>query len=545
MDIRVDVVNQRLQTATNLTSFIAGTQEFIRFVFNLDNDWANLLVFAQFTQNETSYNQYLDSENSAYLPAEIVAGTCTLTLYGSYENKKATTNYLVLEIEENNLNGIEPTPTPTEDGSVRFVDYNGTVVKSYTPEQFANLTALPANPSHEGLTAQGWNYTLSDAQAYVAVNGALDIGQTYITDDGRTRLHIRLEESRLKPQLGLAINGSVVVDWGDDSATDTMTGTSLTTAVYQEHQYAAAGEYTISIAVTGEIAFIGDSTNGAQILSKASGDKNTNKVYLKSIRAIEIGSGISSIGDCALQSCTAMTDIIMPTNITSIGSYGFQECYSLTNVTIPSGVTGIGSGAFQNCYSLANVTISDGITDINSSVFYGCSALAVITIPDSVTNIGASAFQNCSSLTDITIPSGVTNIGGHAFANCYSLVKMVIPNSVTTMGSPVFPSCYALTSCMLSDHMTSIGNNTFQGCSGLANITIPSSITSIGSNAFNGCYGLGFIKFESSTPPTVSSVNAWTNVPNDCIIYVPTGSLSTYTGNNKYPSSSTYTYTEY
>ena len=107
MDIMVDVVGQRLQTATNLTSFIAGTQEFIRFVFNLDGDWADLLVFAQFTQNGVSYNQYLDQDNGAYLPAEITAGTCTMTLFGSYGNKRATTNYIRLDIEESSL---------TEDG---------------------------------------------------------------------------------------------------------------------------------------------------------------------------------------------------------------------------------------------------------------------------------------------------------------------------------------------------------------------------------------------------------------------------------------------
>lgn len=103
MDIRVDVVNQRLQTATNLTSFIAGTQEFIRFVFYLDEDWNELTVFAQFTQNGTSYNQYLDNNNGAYLPAEITEGTATLTLYGSYENKIAVTDTLVLEIKKNNI----------------------------------------------------------------------------------------------------------------------------------------------------------------------------------------------------------------------------------------------------------------------------------------------------------------------------------------------------------------------------------------------------------------------------------------------------------
>lgn len=103
MDILVDVVNQKLQTATNLTKFVAGTQEFIRFVFNLGGDWADLMVFAQFTQNETSYNQYLDEENGAYLPSEITEGVATLMLYGSYENKIATSDTLTLEIQKNDL----------------------------------------------------------------------------------------------------------------------------------------------------------------------------------------------------------------------------------------------------------------------------------------------------------------------------------------------------------------------------------------------------------------------------------------------------------
>ena len=103
MDILVDVVEQRLQTATHLTSFIAGTQQFVRFVFNLDSDWSDLSVFAQFTQNEVSYNQYLDNENSVYLPAEITEGICTLTLFGSAENKRATTDFLTLELIANNL----------------------------------------------------------------------------------------------------------------------------------------------------------------------------------------------------------------------------------------------------------------------------------------------------------------------------------------------------------------------------------------------------------------------------------------------------------
>jgi len=59
---------------------------------------------------------------------------------------------------------------------VMFYDYDGSVVTGYSAADFANLTELPANPTHEGLTAQGWNWTLADAKTYVAKYGKLNIG---------------------------------------------------------------------------------------------------------------------------------------------------------------------------------------------------------------------------------------------------------------------------------------------------------------------------------------------------------------------------------
>ncbi len=103
MDILVNVANQKLKIATNLKSLVSGTQEFVRFVFNLTGDWDNLVTFAQFRQNGIAYNQYLDDDKSAYLPAEIGTGTCTMMLYGSNNNTIATTNYLVLSLDENIL----------------------------------------------------------------------------------------------------------------------------------------------------------------------------------------------------------------------------------------------------------------------------------------------------------------------------------------------------------------------------------------------------------------------------------------------------------
>ena len=73
-----------------------------------------------------------------------------------------------------------------EENDVIFIDYDGTIRYSYSAADFANLTALPANPTHQGLTAQGWNWTLADAKEYVAAYGMLVIGQLYVTDDGKT-----------------------------------------------------------------------------------------------------------------------------------------------------------------------------------------------------------------------------------------------------------------------------------------------------------------------------------------------------------------------
>lgn len=103
MSIYVNVVNQRLSIASSFDNIISGSQEFVKFKFNLGDEWNGLMTFAQFRQNGTAYNQYLDDDNCVFLPAEIGAGTCTLMLYGSGGKTIATTNYLILKIDSDIL----------------------------------------------------------------------------------------------------------------------------------------------------------------------------------------------------------------------------------------------------------------------------------------------------------------------------------------------------------------------------------------------------------------------------------------------------------
>ena len=103
MSILVNVVGQKMLVSSGMENVVAGSQKFVKFRFNLSEEWDGLLVFAQFTQHGKAYNQYLDEENVAYLPPEIGAGIFNVMLYGSRDVVIGTTNYLTFKAHENIL----------------------------------------------------------------------------------------------------------------------------------------------------------------------------------------------------------------------------------------------------------------------------------------------------------------------------------------------------------------------------------------------------------------------------------------------------------
>lgn len=122
MDIQVNVVGQKLKLAKNYKSLIDGSQKFIRFVFNLDGSWTDLVTYAQFTQNGASYNCYLDEESSVYMPPEITVGECTITLSGTLNGVIATTDYVTIEIFKNILTTGEESTEITESLYEQLID---------------------------------------------------------------------------------------------------------------------------------------------------------------------------------------------------------------------------------------------------------------------------------------------------------------------------------------------------------------------------------------------------------------------------------------
>ena len=477
---------------------------------------------------------------------------------------------------------------------VNFIDYDGTILYSYTAEEAQALTELPANPSHSGLVAQGWNLSLENIKSRLTnVGGDVLVGQMYETESGKTEIDINVDNPVcLSPYLAIAVNGTCTIDWGDGTATDTVTGTSYTTLTFTPHVYATTGRYTISI--DGPIGFYCDSAScGALLTDKESlSQRRTYSQYVETIRcangvyigelafnncyalqSITIPNGVTTIGQYAFSNCNALQSITIPDGVMSIGQYAFYNCYALQSITIPDGVTSIETNAFNGCYALQSITIPDGVTSIGNSAFYNCYALQSITISDSVTSIETQAFMHCYSLQSITIPDGVTSIGTYTFdtcyalrsvtisnsvtsiesgvfQNCYSLQSITIPNGVTSIGTIAFKNCYALQSVTIPNGVESVGKNAFLNCYALRSITIPDSVTSIAYSMFNSCYALQSITIPDgvtsiygfafsncysimeyhlhpTTPPTLDT-NAFSNIVEGTIIYVPQGSLDAY-----------------
>ena len=96
MDIHIGIVNQRLKLRTNVKSIATDNRKFIRFVFDLPNDWEGLEVEAQFSQDDSKYKYTLDSKNSVYFPSEITEGEFSLGIRGTGNDVIATTSPITM-----------------------------------------------------------------------------------------------------------------------------------------------------------------------------------------------------------------------------------------------------------------------------------------------------------------------------------------------------------------------------------------------------------------------------------------------------------------
>ncbi len=439
-----------------------------------------------------------------------------------------------------------------EEKDINFIDYDGTILHSYTKEEFAALSAMPANPEHEGLTARGWNWDFEDAKTSAAAGRKFCIGQLYVTDDGKTRYYIKIADDAVKSvKTSLSLSGTAVVDWGDGSEPETLTGSNYSFAETQLHTYPGAGDYVITIDITeGKARLVRQNSKDLLYTDEAAALGATYEfIYTGMIEKIEIGENISTQQNLLFEDCSSMKTITMPDGFFIAGPVSslngtFQNCYALQSVTIPEGVKKLNGQSFSGCTNMRLLSLPKSVTSFCDYEFNECPFRSIDLREFTADEYSSVVFANCRQLEECFLPESMTKIPSRMFENCESLESVDIPENVTTIESQAFSNCRSLKKITIPEDVTSVGSAAFANCYTLASVEIPENVATIGNNAFGSCYGLHEIHFKKSTPPTLGGSQVFYGLPAYCKIYVPTGSLSAYTSAQYYPNSSTYTYIE-
>lgn len=358
---------------------------------------------------------------------------------------------------------------------VVFIDYEGTIIQQYTKTEFLALESLPANPSHPGLTAQGWNWSLSDAKTYVTNYGTLCIGQNYITNDGKTRIYYTLLEKYLDFPLAINFTTSIangaIIDWGDGSSMQT-TAAANANGSYT-HAYSEPGEYIITIESTG--GDIGLGYNGVNLSLFGSTNNNIKAAY--GVTKIEVGN-----------------------HVTTIYRQCFSGAWNMEKLSLPVGLT--------------NISTADSPMIGGSN-----SKIKGLVIPNTCTSIG-KLLNSTSEIKFVSFPNSFhTLLAGTLIETARNLRMFTLPEMTTSHGmlykaDRVEKFSYPGTYTILYDQ-------SFRDCTFFhGSLTIPSTVTEIKDYACNGTCPKK-IHLLPTTPPTLVNSRALNVNSSISKIYVP------------------------
>lgn len=302
------------------------------------------------------------------------------------------------------------------------------------------------------------------------------------------------------------------------------------------------------------------------------------ELYISSIKSVVIQNGVTSIGENAFNSHSALESVSLSESITNIGSNSFYGCGSLTSLMIPEGVKRIESYAFANCENITNVVLPSTITYIGAEAFWCCTSVDEVICyanPDNLewdeescddfkaksagkpvttckvqaeycdayndkfagkVNVNFVGFNvskaNGTCGDDLTWEldnSNVLTITGTGKMYDYTassaptwdqyktdIVKVIINSGANSIGNNAFNGCTSLVCIDIPEGVESIGDSAFQDCTGLTAIELPTSVSSIGNSAFSGCSQLE----EITIPEGVVNI--------DSNAFLGCGSLTTF-----------------
>ena len=295
--------------------------------------------------------------------------------------------------------------------------------------------------------------------------------------------------------------------------------------------------------------------------------------------AIEDNNGFLDVTDIwksAFSGNTSLVNLTISTGISAIGASAFAGCTNLQKVVLPSTLKSIGDMAFENCSKISEITskvVAADVFTFSENVFYSdVYQIATVFVPignPAGSTITAyrnkaywSSFPISNYLEGEKLQNSVNNmtyeyLTGPKTATLISTTtsekNVTIPDSVTIndvkygvidIGQNAFKGNTSIERLTISEKVKTIGAYAFQGCTGLKKIEFPSTLTDIGEKAFDNCKSITHICSKISAN-ALFEFNKNVFSVYTASLYVPEGTLETYTAKNGWNNFTNNTYTGY
>jgi hypothetical protein len=123
-----------------------------------------------------------------------------------------------------------------------------------------------------------------------------------------------------------------------------------------------------------------------------------------------------------LSGADTVEKVIIPSSVTSIGAYALQNCTSLTEITLPSSATWINTGIFADAPLAHLHLLPPTAGNINTAYqsLFTLAGLTLVTLDNGWAEIPANAFTSAVNVERIRIPESVKTIAGGAFTGAGS-----------------------------------------------------------------------------------------------------------------------------
>lgn len=179
------------------------------------------------------------------------------------------------------------------------------------------------------------------------------------------------------PQTNLSESDTEPETQDDESETMETYEESKTTIIFTDDIVAELDNGVLNITGTGKIP---DYESGASPLWE----------YRREILTLQIGDGITHIGNQVFADCINIKDVKFPESLVEIGDYSFSYNVSLEEIKLPGKITTIGTGAFFSDIKLHITEFPESLKEIGDTAFYNCYSNN--SIPNHDTVLGSDSF---------------------------------------------------------------------------------------------------------------------------------------------------------